>query len=97
MYLNIGRESGLSCTDTDDVFCQKPIDASEYNSTDDNVYCNIVLKDPPEVKLLINVNELRDYIKKRELNEGLKNEYKVCYKFGYNFIEKIRTNIMLVT
>ena len=80
MYLNIGRESGLSCTDTDDEFRLTTKDAPEYSNTD-NVYCNAVPEDIPNATI-IKVEELGDYIKKRGINEGLGNEYKVNILFN---------------
>lgn len=73
MYINIARASRQSSSDTDDAIPSRV--STKVTSTDEsNTYCNNA-----DILTTIKIEELKDYIKRKQVNEGLHSEYKVIF------------------
>ncbi|CAC5365516.1 PTPRM [Mytilus coruscus] len=70
MYINIARASRQSSSDTDDAIPSRV--STKDTSTDEcNTYYN-----SSDLLTTVKVEELKDYIKRKQVNEGLHSEYK---------------------
>ncbi|CAG2196010.1 Hemicentin-1,Coadhesin,Mucin-like protein,Receptor-type tyrosine-protein phosphatase gamma,Tyrosine-protein phosphatase non-receptor type 13,Properdin [Mytilus edulis] len=70
MYINIARASRQSSSDTDDVIPSR-LSTKEPGTDDSNTYYNSF-----EILTTVKIEELKDYIKRKQVNEGLHSEYK---------------------
>lgn len=74
MYINIARASCQSSSDTDDVIPSR-LSTKDPGTDDSNTYYNSF-----EILTTVKTEELKDYIIRKQVNEGLHSEYKVIFK-----------------
>lgn len=71
MYINIARASRQSSSDTDDAIPSR-VSTKDTSTDEGNTYCNSA-----DILTTVKIEELKDYIKRKQVNEGLHSEYKV--------------------
>ncbi|XP_052064149.1 receptor-type tyrosine-protein phosphatase gamma-like [Mytilus californianus] len=70
MYINIGRASRQSSSDTDD-FIPSKAPTRENDLDEGTTYQNL-----PDILTTVKIEDLKEYIKLKDSNEGLQSEYK---------------------
>ncbi|XP_063399772.1 receptor-type tyrosine-protein phosphatase gamma-like [Mytilus trossulus] len=70
MYINIARASRQSSSDTDDVIPSR-LSTKDTIKDEGNTYYNNA-----DILTTIKIEDLKDYIKRKQVNEGLHSEYK---------------------
>ncbi|XP_052064146.1 receptor-type tyrosine-protein phosphatase mu-like [Mytilus californianus] len=71
MYINIARASRQSSSDTDDAIPSSRVSTKVINTDKINTYYNNA-----DILTTVKIDELKDYIKQKQVNEGLHSEYK---------------------
>ncbi|CAC5365513.1 Coadhesin,Thrombospondin-1,Adhesion G protein-coupled receptor B1,Mucin-like protein,Receptor-type tyrosine-protein phosphatase gamma,Hemicentin-1,Thrombospondin-2,A disintegrin and metalloproteinase with thrombospondin motifs adt-1,Properdin [Mytilus coruscus] len=70
MYINISRASRQSSSDTDDAIPSR-VSIKDTSTDESNTYYN-----NSDILTTVKIEELKDYIKRKQVNEGLHSEYK---------------------
>ncbi|CAC5378574.1 unnamed protein product [Mytilus coruscus] len=71
MYINITRASRQSSSDTDDAIPPR-VSTKDISTDESNTYYN-----NSNILTTVKIEELKDYIKRKQVNEGFHSEYKV--------------------